>query len=83
MIPSRAAAGQVTPGDDGLPLGDYDPTIAVRIECAACGHLMLFNAQWYDTEDEQILVRGWLWKMVTSGIDRSVASGQVDYTDVG
>src|SRR5215470_4602507 len=46
MIPSRAAAGQVTPGDDDLPLGDYDPTIAVRIECAACGHLMLLNAQW-------------------------------------
>jgi len=36
---------------------DYDLTCAVRIECAGCGHLMLFNANKYRTEDEQILVR--------------------------
>jgi hypothetical protein len=47
-------------GDDDLPLGedrDYDLTLAVRIECTACGHLMLFNANKYRTEDEKILVR--------------------------
>jgi hypothetical protein len=46
-------------GDD-LPLAedhDYHLTFAVRIECAACGHLMLFNAQKYRTGDEPILVR--------------------------
>ena len=45
---------------DHLPVGednDTDVTLAVRIECNACGHLMLFNAQKYRTEDERILVR--------------------------
>ena len=54
--------------DGGLPAGgedfslgedhDYDLTFAVRIECTACGHLMLFNSSKFRTEDEQILVRG-------------------------
>jgi hypothetical protein len=47
-------------GDDDLSLGeddDYDLTFAVRIECTACGHLMLFNASKYRTGDEPILVR--------------------------
>jgi hypothetical protein len=51
--------GPPTGGDD-LPLGedrDYDLTLAVRIECTTCGHLMLFNASNYRTEDEEILVR--------------------------
>ena len=46
-------------GDDP-PLGedhDYDLTFAVRIECTACGHLMLFNSTKYRTGDEPILVR--------------------------
>ena len=52
--------GGPAPDRDDLPLGeddDYDLTLAVRIECIACGHLMLFNAQKYRTGDEQILVR--------------------------
>ena len=52
--------GGPAPGRDGLSLGedhDYDLTFAVRIECAACGHLMLFNADKYRTGDEQILAR--------------------------
>ncbi|MBV8432255.1 MAG: hypothetical protein JO244_13900, partial [Solirubrobacterales bacterium] len=36
---------------------DYDLTFAVRIECTACGHLMLFNASKYRTGDEPILMR--------------------------
>jgi hypothetical protein len=47
-------------GGHDFPLGedhDYDVTLAVRIECTACGHLMLFNASKYRTDDEQILVR--------------------------
>jgi Zn ribbon nucleic-acid-binding protein len=57
------------PGGDDLPLGeddDYHLTFAVRVECTACGHLMLFNAQKYRTEDEPILVR-----------DRAEDQGQV------
>jgi hypothetical protein len=52
--------GGPVPDRDDVPLGedhDYDLTFAVRIECAACGHLMLFNADKYRTGDEQILVR--------------------------
>jgi Zn ribbon nucleic-acid-binding protein len=52
--------GGPAPDRDDLALGedhDYDLIFAVRIECAACGHLMLFNAQKYRTGDEQILVR--------------------------
>lgn len=51
--------GPPTDGDDPL-LGDnhdYDLTFAVRIECTACGHLMLFNALKFRTGDEPILVR--------------------------
>jgi Zn ribbon nucleic-acid-binding protein len=47
-------------GDGDLLLGedhDYHLTFAVRIECTACGHLMLFNASKFRTEDEQILER--------------------------
>ena len=52
--------GGPAPDRDDLALGedhDYDLTFAVRIECSACGHIMLFNAQKYRTGDEQILVR--------------------------
>ena len=35
---------------------DGDVTFAVRVECATCGHLLLFNAQRYRTGDEKILV---------------------------
>ena len=52
--------GGPPPAGDDLPLGedhDYDLTPAVRIECTACGHLMLFNALKYRTGDEPILVR--------------------------
>jgi len=48
------------PGDAPLGPGhddDYDLTVAIRIECAACGHLMLFNSSTYRTADEPILVR--------------------------
>ena len=51
--------GPRTDGDD-LSLGedhDYDLIFAVRIECTACGHLMLFNASKYRSGDEPILVR--------------------------
>ena len=34
-----------------------DLIFAVRVECATCGHLLLFNAQKYRTGDEKILVR--------------------------
>lgn len=51
--------------DGELPFGNDDPppweepggdlTFAVRIECAICGHLMLFNSQKFRTADEKIL----------------------------
>jgi hypothetical protein len=34
---------------------DNDLTFAVRIECTACGYLMLFNAQRFRTADEEII----------------------------
>ena len=50
--------GGPRPDSDDPSLGeDHDLTFAVRIECTACGHLMLFNAQKYRTGDEPILVR--------------------------
>jgi hypothetical protein len=44
--------------DDQPPGGDCDGdlTFAVRIECTACGYLMLFNAQRFRTADEKIIV---------------------------
>jgi hypothetical protein len=48
------------PARDDPALGedcDYDLALAVRIECSRCGHLMLFNADQYHTEGEQVLVR--------------------------
>ena len=52
--------GGLPPDGDDPPLGedhDYDLTLAVRIECTACGHIMLFNSSKYRTDDEPILVR--------------------------
>ena len=59
-FPVLVLDGGPAPDRDDLALGqdhDYDLTFAVRIECTACGHLMLFNADKYRTGDEQILVR--------------------------
>jgi hypothetical protein len=59
-FPAFLLEGGPPPDGDGLPLGedhDYDLTFVVRIECTACGHLMLFNASKYRTGDEPILVR--------------------------
>jgi len=44
--------------EDHPPVGDCDGdlTFAVRIECFACGYLMLFNAQKFRTADEKIIV---------------------------
>jgi len=59
-FPAFLLDGGPPPNCDNLALGedhDYDLTFAVRIECSACGHIMLFNAQKYRTGDEQILVR--------------------------
>jgi len=60
--PLSGAAGRwpVSPEPDALPLGEYqegDLTFAVRIECATCGHLMLFNAQRHRNGDAKILER--------------------------
>jgi hypothetical protein len=49
-----------SPGSDDISPGeahDADVTFAVRVECATCGHLTLYNAQKYRTADETILVR--------------------------
>ena len=59
-FPAFWLEGGPPPGGDDFPLGedhDYDLIFAVRIECTACGHLMLFNADKYRTGDEPILVR--------------------------
>ena len=45
--------------EDSLSGGDCggDLTFAIRVECATCGHLLLFNAQKYRTGDEKIMMR--------------------------
>jgi hypothetical protein len=35
---------------------DGDLTFALRIECTACGYLMLFNAERFRTADDKIIV---------------------------
>jgi hypothetical protein len=58
--PAILLTGGPPPADGDTGLGEdseYDLTFAVQIECTGCGHLMLFNASRYRTEDEQILVR--------------------------
>jgi hypothetical protein len=37
---------------------DGDLTFALRIECTACGYLMLFNAERFRTGDDKIIVPG-------------------------
>ena len=51
--------GDFPPGTDDHPLKedhDGDLTFAVRIECTACGYLMMFNAERFRTADEKIIV---------------------------
>jgi Zn ribbon nucleic-acid-binding protein len=47
--------------DDGASRGEErsegDMTFAVRVECATCGHLMLFNSLRFRTGDQKIMVR--------------------------
>ena len=46
--------------DDGASPGEGrsegDMTFAVRVECATCGHLMLFNSLRFRTGDQKIMV---------------------------
>jgi hypothetical protein len=59
-LPAFLLDGGPPPEGEDAPLGedhDYDLTFAVRIECTACGYLMLFNAIKFRTGDEPILVR--------------------------
>ena len=59
-FPVFLQTGGPPPAGDDPALGedrDYDLTFALRIECTGCGHVMLFNALKYRTEDAQILVR--------------------------
>jgi len=48
-------------GDDDAPQGeernDGNITFAVRVECATCGHLMLFNSLRFRSGDQKIMMR--------------------------
>ena len=58
-LPVLLFDGGFPPRIDGHPPAgdcDGDLTFAVRIECTACGYLMLFNAQRFRTADEKIIV---------------------------
>jgi len=60
-FPVLIVDGEFPPGADDLPPGegrDGDLTLAIRVECITCGHLMLFNAERYRTGDEKIIVPG-------------------------
>ena len=67
-------------GNDRLPGEDhdFDLTFAVRIECTACGHLMLFNASKYRTGDEPILCENELRHGASSGSDVVLERGGLD-----
>jgi hypothetical protein len=58
-LPVLLVDGGFPPGTDDNSLGedgDGDLTFSVRIECNACGYLMLFNAQRFRTADEKIIL---------------------------
>ena len=58
-LPVLLVDGGFPPRTDDNSLGedrDGDLTFSVRIECNACGYLMLFNAQRFRTADEKILL---------------------------
>lgn len=60
-LPVILVCGDFPPAMGGGPLSrdpDRQLAFAVRIECALCGHIMLFNAQKYRSGDEQVLVAG-------------------------
>ena len=60
-FPVLLVDGEIPPDADDLPLGedhDGDLTLAIRVECITCGHLMLFNAERYRTGDDKIIVPG-------------------------
>src|ERR1700760_1271468 len=57
-FPTFISEAKASTGTDGLFSAeepDVDLTFAVRVECAICGYLMLFNSQQYRTADEKIL----------------------------
>lgn len=58
-LPVLLVDGGFPPGTDDNSLredGDGGLTFSVRIECNACGYLMLFNAQRFRTADEKIIL---------------------------
>ena len=60
-FPVLIVDGDIPPDADDLPPGedrDEDLTLAIRVECITCGHLMLFNAEKYRADNEKILVAG-------------------------
>ena len=73
--------GPPADGNDRLPGEDhdFDLTFAVRIECTACGHLMLFNASKYRTGDEPILCQNELRNGASSGCDVALRLGGLDH----
>ena len=57
-FPAIIITAELPPGADSLPFWDEpggDLIFAVRVECATCGYLMLFNSGTYRTAGEEIL----------------------------
>lgn len=57
-FPAIIIRTEFPPGADGLPAWDEpggDLTLAVRVECATCGYLMLFNSERFRSAGEKIL----------------------------
>ncbi len=60
-FPVLLVEGKFPADADDLPLGgdrDGDLAFAVRVGCATCGYLMLFDSARYRTGVEKILVLG-------------------------
>ena len=80
-FPTLFAEGGPPPDGDDRLRGedhDFDLTFAVRIECTACGYLMLFNASKYRTGDEPILCQNELRNGASSGSNVALRLGGLD-----
>src|SRR4051812_47882536 len=56
-LPALLVEGGLLAGaDDNSLREDYELVFAVRLECSACGYLMLFNAQRFRSANEKIIV---------------------------
>ncbi|MBA2474058.1 MAG: hypothetical protein H0V41_18190 [Pseudonocardiales bacterium] len=57
-FPFLALMGDLPPNISNLDDAEVIIEYLVRVECGICGYVMLFSAERFRTEDDEILVRG-------------------------